>query len=208
MKLTFSTATLSVVDAALLQEIVKAINRIINTPKIDFILLPPELLLSLNWWLYRKSLLPNYVVIGMFVQWYFLSSVDKWPWTAVQLLLNINTATHFLCYNSQLSNQLKTHKYTRMKLTDEEVRHIALLARLGISDAEVEKFRIQLSNILENFDILSQADTEGLAPTSQSVVLENVYRPDEAGPSLPVSDVLANAPDQEDNSFKVNAVLE
>lgn len=95
-----------------------------------------------------------------------------------------------------------------MKLTDEEVRHIALLARLGISDAEVEKFRIQLSNILENFDILSQADTEGLAPTSQSVVLENVYRPDEAGPSLPVSDVLANAPDQEDNSFKVNAVLE
>ena len=95
-----------------------------------------------------------------------------------------------------------------MKLTDEEVRHIALLARLGISDAEVEKFRIQLSDILENFDILSQADTEGLAPTSQSVVLENVYRPDEAGPSLPVSDVLANAPDQEDNSFKVNAVLE
>jgi len=95
-----------------------------------------------------------------------------------------------------------------MKLTDEEVRHIALLARLGISDAEVEKFRIQLSDILENFDILSQADTEGLAPTSQSVVLENVYRPDEAGPSLPVSEVLANAPDQEDNSFKVNAVLE
>jgi aspartyl-tRNA(Asn)/glutamyl-tRNA(Gln) amidotransferase subunit C len=95
-----------------------------------------------------------------------------------------------------------------MKLTDEEVRHIALLARLGISDAEVEKFRIQLSNILENFDILSQADTEGLAPTSQSVVLENVYRPDEAGPSLPVRDVLANAPDQEDDSFKVNAVLE
>jgi len=95
-----------------------------------------------------------------------------------------------------------------MKLTDEEVRHIALLARLGISDAEVEKFRNQLSDILENFDILSQADTEGLAPTSQSVVLENVYRPDEAGPSLPVSEVLANAPDQEDNSFKVNAVLE
>jgi aspartyl-tRNA(Asn)/glutamyl-tRNA(Gln) amidotransferase subunit C len=95
-----------------------------------------------------------------------------------------------------------------MKLTDEEVRHIALLARLGISDAEVEKFREQLSNILDNFDILSQADTEGLAPTSQSVVLENVYRPDEPGPSLPVAEVLANAPGREDNSFKVNAVLE
>ncbi len=95
-----------------------------------------------------------------------------------------------------------------MKLTDEEVRHIALLARLGISDAEVEKFRNQLSDILENFDILSQADTEGLPPTAQSVTLENIYRPDEAKPSLPVDEVLANAPDREDNSFKVNAVLE
>ena len=95
-----------------------------------------------------------------------------------------------------------------MKLTDEEVRHIALLARLGISEAEVEKFRNQLSSILENFDILSQVDTEGLAPTAQSVALENVYRPDEAKPSLPVDEVLANAPEKEDNSFKVNAVLE
>ncbi|MFA5398961.1 MAG: Asp-tRNA(Asn)/Glu-tRNA(Gln) amidotransferase subunit GatC [Dehalococcoidia bacterium] len=95
-----------------------------------------------------------------------------------------------------------------MKLTDEEVRHIALLARLGISDAEVERFRTQLSNILENFDILSQADTEGLPPTAQSVALENIYRPDEDRPSLPVDDVLANAPDREESCFKVNAVLE
>jgi aspartyl-tRNA(Asn)/glutamyl-tRNA(Gln) amidotransferase subunit C len=95
-----------------------------------------------------------------------------------------------------------------MKLTDDEVRHIALLARLGISDDEVEKFRTQLSNILENFDVLSQADTEGLPPTAQSVALENIYRPDEAGPSLPAEDVLANAPDREENYFKVNAVLE
>ncbi len=73
-----------------------------------------------------------------------------------------------------------------MKLTDEEIRHIALLARLGISDAEVEKFREQLSSILENMDILEQADTTGLAPTSQSVALENIYRPDEPAPSLPV----------------------
>lgn len=95
-----------------------------------------------------------------------------------------------------------------MQLTDEEVRHIALLARLGISDAEVEKFRNQLSSILENMDILQQVDTTGLEPTSQSVALENVYREDETGPSLPVTEVLANAPGQEDNSFKVNAVLE
>ena len=95
-----------------------------------------------------------------------------------------------------------------MKLTDEEIRHIALLARLGISDAEVEKFREQLSSILENMDILQQADTTGLAPTSQSVALENIYRSDETAPSLTPDEVLANAPDREDNSFKVNAVLE
>ena len=95
-----------------------------------------------------------------------------------------------------------------MQLTDEEVRHIALLARLGISDAEVEKFRNQLSNILENMDILQQVDTTGLEPTSKSVALENIYREDETRPSLPVTEVLSNAPGQEDNSFKVNAVLE
>ena len=95
-----------------------------------------------------------------------------------------------------------------MKLTDDEVRHIALLARLGVSAAEVEKFREQLSDILENREILKQVDTTGLPPTSQSVALENVYRPDEPAPSLQVDEVLANAPAQEDNSFKVNAVLE
>ena len=95
-----------------------------------------------------------------------------------------------------------------MKLTDEEVRHIALLARLGISDSEVEKFRDQLSNILENMELLKQVDTSGIEPTSQSVALQNVFRPDEPGPSLAVDEVLANAPGQEDSSFRVNAVLE
>jgi aspartyl-tRNA(Asn)/glutamyl-tRNA(Gln) amidotransferase subunit C len=95
-----------------------------------------------------------------------------------------------------------------MKLSADEVRHIALLARLGISDGEVEKFRNQLSNILVNMEVLSQVDTTGLPPTAQSVSLENVYRPDEPLPSLPTEDVLANAPGQEDGSFKVNAVLE
>jgi aspartyl-tRNA(Asn)/glutamyl-tRNA(Gln) amidotransferase subunit C len=95
-----------------------------------------------------------------------------------------------------------------MELTTEEVRHIALLARLGLSDEEVEKFRHQLSDIMVNFEALEQIDTTGLPPTSQSVNLANVYRPDEPFPSLPVAEVLANAPAREDNSFKVNAVLE
>lgn len=95
-----------------------------------------------------------------------------------------------------------------MKLTAEEVQRIALLARLGLNNNEVEKYRNQLSNILEHFEELSQIDTTNILPTSQSIVLENIYRPDEPLPSLPVKDVLANAPQQDDNSFKVNAVLE
>jgi aspartyl-tRNA(Asn)/glutamyl-tRNA(Gln) amidotransferase subunit C len=95
-----------------------------------------------------------------------------------------------------------------MKLSAEEVRHIALLARLGLDDDEVEKFRNQLSNIMEHFEELTQVDTTDLPPTAQSVNLENVYRADEPKPSLTVNEVLSNVPSQEDNSLKVNAVLE
>ncbi len=95
-----------------------------------------------------------------------------------------------------------------MKLSREEVQHIARLARLGLSEAEVEKFRIQLSDILENFEILKQVDTTDLPPTTQSIALQNVFRPDEAKPSSPVHDILANAPQREGDYFKIRAVLE
>lgn len=95
-----------------------------------------------------------------------------------------------------------------MKLSKDEVKHMALLARLGLSEDDIEKFQHQLSDILENFEILNQVDTANLPPTAQSISLENVFRPDEPHPSLPVNEVLANAPDEEDNSFKIKAVLE
>jgi aspartyl-tRNA(Asn)/glutamyl-tRNA(Gln) amidotransferase subunit C len=95
-----------------------------------------------------------------------------------------------------------------MKLSREEVQHIALLARLGLSEAEIEKFRIQLSDILEQFEILKQLDTTDLPPTAQSIVLQNVLRPDEARASYPVKDIMGNAPQREGNSFKTRAVLE
>jgi len=95
-----------------------------------------------------------------------------------------------------------------MKLSRKEVQHIALLARLGLSEAEIEKFRIQLSDILENFEILKQLDTTDVPPTAQSIALQNVLRPDEAKSSYPIQDILANAPRREGNSFKVRAVLE
>ncbi|MBM4445847.1 MAG: Asp-tRNA(Asn)/Glu-tRNA(Gln) amidotransferase subunit GatC [Chloroflexi bacterium] len=95
-----------------------------------------------------------------------------------------------------------------MKLSREEVKHIALLARLGLSEAEIEKFRIQLSDILENFEILKQIDTTDLPPTAQSIALQNVFRPDEPKASYPVKEILDNAPQRDGNCFKTRAVLE
>ena len=95
-----------------------------------------------------------------------------------------------------------------MKLSREEVQHIALLARLGLSEEEIEKFRIQLSNILENFEILKQIDTTDLPPTAQSIDLQNVLRQDEPKPSYPVKEIMDNAPQREGDYFKTRAVLE
>jgi len=95
-----------------------------------------------------------------------------------------------------------------MKLTREEVLHIAALAKLGLTDEDVEKFREQLSNILENFEVLQKVDTSGVPPTAQSISLQNVMMDDEVIPSMPVEDVLANAPQREDDFFKVKIVLE
>ncbi|MCX5999471.1 MAG: Asp-tRNA(Asn)/Glu-tRNA(Gln) amidotransferase subunit GatC [Chloroflexi bacterium] len=95
-----------------------------------------------------------------------------------------------------------------MKLSSDEVKHLALLVRLGLAEADVEAFQGQLSNILEAFEILEQVDTTGVLPTAHSIALENVLREDIAAPSLPASEVLANAPSREDGFFRVRAVLE
>jgi aspartyl-tRNA(Asn)/glutamyl-tRNA(Gln) amidotransferase subunit C len=95
-----------------------------------------------------------------------------------------------------------------MKLSSEEVRHVALLARLGLSEVEQEKFREQLSHILENFEMLQQVDTTDVPPATHSISLQSVLREDEIVPSLPEAEVLANAPRQEGGYFRVHAVLE
>lgn len=95
-----------------------------------------------------------------------------------------------------------------MKLSREEVLHIARLARLGLTEEDVDKFREQLSNILENFEILRQVDTTDVPPTAQSIALQNVMRDDEVTPSLAPEDILANAPRREGDCFRVWAVLE
>lgn len=95
-----------------------------------------------------------------------------------------------------------------MALTREEVLHIARLARVGLSEADVAKFQVQLSEILEHFETLKALDTEGVEPTSHPLPLESVMRPDEVTPSLPQDEVLANAPLVDDGAFRVRAVLE
>ena len=95
-----------------------------------------------------------------------------------------------------------------MKLSREEVLRIARLARLGLTDAEIDKMREQLSDLLENFEILQQVDTADVPPTAQSIALQSVMRDDEVAPSLPPDDILANAPRREKDYFRVRAVLE
>ncbi len=95
-----------------------------------------------------------------------------------------------------------------MKLNREEVQYIALLARLRLSDEEVERFREQLSVVLESFEILNELDTSDVPPTAHAIALENVVRDDEVLPSFPQSDILSNAPQTEEGYFKVRAVLE
>ncbi len=95
-----------------------------------------------------------------------------------------------------------------MALTREEVEHVALLARLGLSDDELDTLAEQLSAILDYMRALNRLDTSAIPPTAQVIPLRNVMRPDEPRPSLPVDDVLANAPDRESNYFRVPPVLD
>lgn len=95
-----------------------------------------------------------------------------------------------------------------MPLTGDEVRHIARLARLGVTDQEVDRFQAQLSTILEHFEGLNAIDTEGVPPTAQSFDLANVERDDETRPSAARDEALANAPLTEGPYIRVRAVLE
>lgn len=95
-----------------------------------------------------------------------------------------------------------------MKLSHEEVRHIAELAKLGITDEEVEQFSEQLSAILEYAGMINRLDTDAILPTAQVVEMRNVMRDDEPRPSFPAEEILANAPHREGDRFQVHAILE
>jgi aspartyl-tRNA(Asn)/glutamyl-tRNA(Gln) amidotransferase subunit C len=95
-----------------------------------------------------------------------------------------------------------------MALTSEQVAHVAHLARLELEAAELEKMRVQLSQILDYFDMLGEVDTTGVAPTAQVTGLTNAFRDDELRDSLPREAALANAPAQRDGMFQVEAIFD
>ena len=90
----------------------------------------------------------------------------------------------------------------------ETVKNVAKLARLGLTEEEIDVLESQLSVILENIAILQEADVSSVSPTSHASRLTNIMREDIPQPSYPPELLLANAPDQENNCLKVRAVLE
>lgn len=95
-----------------------------------------------------------------------------------------------------------------MRLSREEIEHVALLSRLKLSDADVQRFTAQLNTILEHFEALKEADTSQAAGTTHVVPMINVLREDEARPSFLPDETLLNAPERRDDYFKVPRVVE
>ena len=91
-----------------------------------------------------------------------------------------------------------------MKLTLEQVKNVAALARLGLSAAELERMREQLSSILSSIEKIEALDTDAIPPTAQTIDLTDVLRDDIAEPSLPLDLVLRNAPRHRDGFFEVH----
>jgi aspartyl-tRNA(Asn)/glutamyl-tRNA(Gln) amidotransferase subunit C len=90
-----------------------------------------------------------------------------------------------------------------MMISRDEVLHVARLARLALTDEEVERFRQQLNAILEAVGKVGELDLSGVEPTSHPLKVSNVWAEDEPGPCLPVEEALANAPDREGAYFRV-----
>lgn len=95
----------------------------------------------------------------------------------------------------------------KVTLTTKEVRHVARLASLNLTSAELKKFQKQLASILTYVEQLRELDTKRVEPTSQVTGLENFFREDEARPSMTQEEVLSNAKEKHHGFFKVNAIL-
>jgi len=95
-----------------------------------------------------------------------------------------------------------------MKLTRAQVEHVAHLARLSLTDEEIERYREQLSAVLDYAEMLNEVDTTAIPPTATVLPLRTVLRPDEPQSSFAPDDMLANAPNRDGQFFRVHAILE
>jgi len=95
-----------------------------------------------------------------------------------------------------------------MKVNREDVEHVAVLARIELTEEEQETCSSEISSILEFFDRLKEVDTEGIPPTSHVLDLINALRPDVEKPSLEVDDALRNAPDRSGRFYRVPRIMD
>ncbi len=98
-------------------------------------------------------------------------------------------------------------KQSDTKITKEDVRHVADLARLEMDEESIETFAEQIGNILGHIDALSRVDTEGVPPMSHALDLNNAFREDEVRCHLDLESALLNAPEREDRDFIVPKVI-
>ena len=94
-----------------------------------------------------------------------------------------------------------------MKITKDEIAHVANLARLDLDEAATVKFAGQIGNILEYVDTLNRVDTDGVPPTSHAIFITNAFREDEVHEHLDRDAALANAPEKEDGNFVVPKII-
>jgi len=95
-----------------------------------------------------------------------------------------------------------------MKITKEQVKHIALLSRLELNEGETEVYQEQLSRILDYVAKLNEVDTKDVEPTSHVIELNNIFREDEVKASISRDEALRNAPDSTDKFFRVPKIIE
>ncbi len=95
-----------------------------------------------------------------------------------------------------------------MKITRTEVEHVSRLARLALSEEELDSFTGEMDAILDYVEQLNALDTDGIIPTAHAVPMENAFRPDEIRPGFTTEQALSNAPDATDSAFRVRRVIE
>lgn len=94
-----------------------------------------------------------------------------------------------------------------MALSEEQVRHVAVLARLGLSDEEISKLSGELSGILAHIEKIGELDLTDVEPMAHAVDVVNVARPDENRPGLTPEAALLNAPESEDGAFVIPRIV-